>query len=81
MHRPGASRHSCCEFILSESLDSNVFNSACNFSNLIQEQEVWKVVDAYMKLFLLIIFAWKSKDRNSKDINIPHIREGTITML
>lgn len=56
LHGPDASRHSCSEFILSESLDSNLFSIACNFSNLIQEQDVWRVMNAYRELSLLTIY-------------------------
>lgn len=55
---PDASTHSCSEFILSASLDSNLFSAACNLSDLIQEQDVWRVMNAYTNLSLLTIFAW-----------------------
>lgn len=55
---PDASMHSCSEFILSASLDSNLFSAACNLSDLIQEQDVWRVMNAYTNLSLLTISAW-----------------------
>lgn len=55
---PDASTHSCSEFILSASLDSNLFSAACNLSDLIQEQDVWRVMNAYTNLSLLTISAW-----------------------